>query len=71
MKKKNHPEKFVSIQETVKYESKDNPLFIMGLLAQNLEGQGVTTLIEKDSKVDNNGETSSTALQFMVNGMGI
>ena len=43
----------------------------MGLLAQNLEGQGVTTWIEKDSKVDNNGETSSTALQFMVNGMGI
>ena len=71
--KKTHPEKFVSIQDAVTKKNKDNdnPLFIMGLLAQNLENQGVTTAIEKESSNDNNNEASSTALQFMINGMGM
>jgi len=68
-----HPEKFVSIQEAATNENKDNgnPLFIMGLLAQNLENQGVTTAIEKESSNNSDNEASSTALQFMINGMGM
>jgi hypothetical protein len=68
-----HPEKFVSIQEAATKENKDNdnPLFIMGLLAQNLENQGVTTAIEKESTNSNDNEASNTALQFMINGMGM
>jgi len=68
-----HPEKFVSIQEAVTKENmdNDNPLFIMGLLAQNLENQGVTTAIEKESNNNNDNEASNTALQFMINGMGM
>ena len=71
--KKTHPEKFVSIQEVATKENKDNdnPLFIMGLLAQNLENQGVTTAIEKESTNNNDNEVSNTALQFMINGMGM
>ena len=68
-----HPEKFVSIQEAATKENmdNDNPLFIMGLLAQNLENQGVTTAIEKESTNSNDNEASNTALQFMINGMGM
>jgi len=43
----------------------------MGLLAQSLENQGVTTAIEKESSNNNNNEASSTTLQFMINGMGM
>ena len=68
-----HPEKFVSIQEAATKENmdNDNPLFIMGLLAQNLENQGVTTAIEKESTNSNDNGASNTALQFMINGMGM
>jgi hypothetical protein len=70
--KKLNPKKFVSIKEAVKSENKENkdsPLFIMGLLAQNLENQGITTAIEKESS-KNGEEYTTTSLQFMMNGMG-
>lgn len=68
--KKLKPEKFVSIEEVVKPENKDrndSPLFIIGILAQNLENQGVTTAIEKESSNDDGFAT--TSLQIMLNGM--
>ena len=49
-----NPEKFVPIQEALNTNDKDSPLFVLGLLAQNLENQGVTTAIEKESS--NNDE---------------
>lgn len=49
-----NPEKFVPIQEVLNINDKDSPLFVLGLLAQNLENQGVTTAIEKESS--NNDE---------------
>ncbi len=67
--KKLKPEKFVSIEEAVKPENKDSSLFIMGLLAQNLENQGVITAIEKESSNNEDG-SAMTSLQFMMNGMG-
>ena len=69
--KKKNPEKFISIQDAVKTENKDNSLFIMGLLAQNLENQGITTAIQKeDNNDDENNDLASTTLQFMMNGLG-
>ena len=70
--KKTNPEKFISIQDAVKTENKDDSLFIMGLLAQNLENQGVTTAIEKEEILndEDNNDSASTTLQFMINGMG-
>ena len=70
--KKTNPEKFISIQDAVKTENKDDSLFIMGLLAQNLENQGITTAIEKEEILndEDNNDSASTTLQFMINGMG-
>ena len=44
----------------------------MGLLAQNLENQGITTAIEKEEILndEDNNDSASTTLQFMINGMG-
>lgn len=70
--KKTNPEKFISIQDALKTENKDDSLFIMGLLAQNLENQGITTAIEKEEILndEDNNDSASTTLQFMINGMG-
>ena len=56
--KKINPEKFISIEEATKNNSKTNPLFVLGLLAKNLEQSGITTVIEKSEikKEDNKKE---------------
>ena len=66
--KETNPEKFIPIEEATKTENKDNSLFIMGLLAQNLENQGITTAIEREPS-KNDQDLSNTTLQFMMNGM--
>ena len=67
-------EKFISIQEAIKQpenlnqnKTYPNQMQLLGLLAQNLEENGITTAIEKNSN-DSDG-ISSTTLQFLVNGL--
>ena len=69
---KDQKENYISIEEATKTNDKNSSEFVLGLLAQNLEKAGITTVIEKESK---NGEDeikyqeSNTILQFMVNGL--
>lgn len=68
--KKEHPEKFIPIEEAIKSDDKDNKInFCLGVLAQNLENIGITTVIEKET---NNSEESIKAsemiMQFIMNG---
>ena len=68
--KKNNPEKFISIEEATKEENKENGTFCLGIVAQTLENMGITTAIEKEESNDEKSkDTSSTVLQFMMNGM--
>ena len=62
-----NPEKYIPIKEAIKTGEENNPLFIVGLLAQTLENEGITTAIEKENNNKNEEETS-TCLQFLVNG---
>ena len=66
--KKKNPQKFIKTEDALKNTDKKSPLFVMGLLAKNLENNGIVTAIEKES--DNKLEEANTSLQFMVNGLG-
>jgi len=67
--KEKNPEKFIPIKEAIKYDKKD-PLFCLGLLAQNLEEQGIMTVIEKEEvKTEEEKELSISTLDFIANGM--
>jgi len=78
-RKRKNPEKFIEIEEALKLEEKDQDLFALGLLAQNLESLGIMTAIEKketnndeegefnDEKMDD--DASATCLQFITNGL--
>ena len=69
---KDQKENYITIEEATKTNDKNSSEFVLGLLAQNLEKAGITTVIEKESK---NGDDeikyqeSNTILQFMVNGL--
>ena len=69
--KKNHPEKFISIEEALKNKKKDEGVnFCLAVMAKNLEDIGITTAIEKE--INNDAESikaSDTVLQFIMNGM--
>ena len=68
--KKNHPEKFISIEEALKNKEKDEGNFCLAVMAKNLEDIGITTAIEKE--INNDAESikaSDTVLQFIMNGM--
>ena len=75
--KRNTPNKFVSIQEAIQISQKPNPskddeaMLCLGILAQNLEDNGILTVIEKEDnqKEENKQEEASTSLQFLVNGL--
>ena len=68
--KKKNPEKFISIQEATKKENKNSDLFCLGLLAKNLEEQGMTTAIEKQKSDKKEDQMAANAtLQFLFNGM--
>ena len=64
--KKTNPQAFVPIKEAVKDKNSNN--FCLGLLAQFLEDNGVTTAIEREEGNNNNDESISI-LQFIMNGM--
>ena len=61
-----NPEKYIPIKEAIKNCQENNPLFIIGLLAQVLENNGITTAIEKE--INNKNEEETTCLQFLING---
>ena len=68
--KKNNPEKFISIEEAVKEENKNQNTFCLGVLAQSLEDMGITTAIEKPCSNDSESQNAAnTVLQFITNGM--
>ena len=71
--KEKNPEKFIEIKEATKEENKENGIFCLGLLAQNLEQIGITTAIEKDNSDSNNQieqqDAADTALQFIMSGL--
>ena len=75
--KRNIPDKFVSIQEAIQISQKPNPskddeaMLCLGILAQNLEDNGILTVIEKEGnqKEESKQEEASTSLQFLVNGL--
>ena len=66
--KKINPNKFISTAEALKLENKDQGLFALGLLSKNLDDLGIETAIEKEENKENL-DASTTALQFIVNGM--
>ncbi len=67
--KEKNPEKFIPINEAIKCKKKD-PLFCLGLLAQNLEEQGIMTVIEKEEvKTEEEKDLSISILDFIANGM--
>ena len=68
--KEKNPENFISIQEAIESTDKQNPLFCLGLLAKNLEDQGIMTAIEKEEKeTEEEKELSISTLDFIANGM--
>ena len=68
--KKENPYKFIEIDEALKYEEKDQALFALGLLADNLRQIGMEVAIEKEqNKTDNELDEGTTVFQFISNGM--
>ena len=68
--KKNHPEKFINIEEAIKNKEKDESNFCLAVMAKNLENIGITTAVEKEIKNDEESvKASETVLQFIMNGM--
>ena len=64
------PERFIPIKEATKENNRNNGLFCLGILAQNLERMGITTEIEKNAPVTEESQNeSNTILQFIMNGM--
>ena len=66
--KKKNPEKFIETSQALKLENKDNGIFALGLLSQNLENLGIETAIEVKENADTQ-EADLTSLQFLSNGM--
>jgi hypothetical protein len=64
------PERFIPIKEATKENNRNNGLFCLGILAQNLERMGITTEIEKNvPETEESQNESNTILQFIMNGM--
>ena len=76
LKEKDNKEKYISIEETKQLKQKPSPteddeaLFCLGVLAQNLEDKGISTLIERNkNNLDENNQESNTTLDFLFNGL--
>ena len=69
---KTSPEKFISIDDCLKYkDKKDDQFFILGILAKYLEKIGIKTLIKKTINLPRNShliDYHKTLLQFICNG---
>jgi hypothetical protein len=76
LKEKDNKDKYISIEETRQLKQKPSPteddeaLFCLGVLAQNLEDKGISTLIERNkNSSDENNQESNTTLDFLFNGL--
>ena len=58
-----HPERFIETSQALNMETKDEGIFALGLISQNLENLGIETAIECSQDSD------TTSLQFLTNGM--
>ena len=63
-----NPEKFIETSQALKMENKDDGLFALGLISNNLEKLGIETAIEIEQNQDE-PDAGSTCLQFISNGM--
>ena len=64
------PERFIPIKEATKENNRDDGIFCLGIIAQNLERMGITTEIEKDApRTEESQDESNTILQFLMNGL--
>ena len=68
--KKNNPKNFIEINDALNLENEDNELFVLGLLANNLEQNGIEVAIEKQGiQGEEELDDDTTCLQFITNGM--
>ena len=63
-----NPNNYISTHDALQMENKDNGLFALGLIANNLENIGIETLIDKNDSKDGDDE-ATTCLQFISNGL--
>lgn len=76
IKEKNNKEKYIGIEEAAQLMQKPSPteddeaLYCLGILAQNLEDKGISTLIERNiDNSDENNQEENTTLDFLFNGL--
>jgi len=67
--KEENPEKFIDTKDALKLEQENQDLFALGLLAQNLEDEGIEAFIEKENDVKDEQDAGSTCLQFITSGL--
>jgi len=68
--KKKNPEKFIDTSQALQLENKDQELFALGLISQNLEELGIETAIEREENNEEKEEDAgTTCLQFITNGL--
>ena len=73
--KQNNPEKYIPIETALNSEQNDPGLFALGILATDLQENGIETEILKDEPIINKEQNeekenaAATCLQFMTNGL--
>ena len=67
--KEENPEKFIEIKDALKLEQENQDLFAFGLLSQNLEDEGIETVIEKENNEEDEQDAGITCLQFITSGL--
>ena len=67
--KEENPEKFIEIKDALKLEQENQDLFALGLLSQNLEDEGIETVIEKENNEEDEQDAGITCLQFITSGL--
>ena len=71
--KEANPEKFIEIEEALKLENEDQNMFALGLIANNLQKNGIEVAIEKDENGldndDNEDDGATACLEFISSGM--
>ena len=59
----------ISTKDALKLEKKDQGLFALGLLANNLNEIGIKTIIDLNDNNNENKDEATTSLQFISNGL--
>ena len=67
--KEENPENFIETKDALKLEQKNQDLFALGLLSQNLEDEGIETVIEKENNEEDEEDAGTTCLQFITSGL--